>query len=155
MLLHAAIPNRIGAVGRLRSAGLHVGSNPAIVLFQTINEREVMLVLCRERGECIRIGSEIVVTLVRSGVNRSRIGIDAPRDVPVVRGELESFQDERRMFIDVSDLIEGARQAGVVSQLAMQLSCIAANVDDEFRSLLDTVVARLDSIDVEQLSEVE
>lgn len=48
-----------------------------------------MLVLSRKPTETIRIGADIVVTIKRIDANRVKVGIEAPRDVPVLRGELE------------------------------------------------------------------
>jgi carbon storage regulator len=47
-----------------------------------------MLVLSRKTGEKIRIGDNVVVTIVRIGPNNVRLGIDAPRDLNIVREEL-------------------------------------------------------------------
>ena len=47
-----------------------------------------MLVLSRKPGEKILIGENITVTIVRIGPNNVRIGIDAPRDMNIVRDEL-------------------------------------------------------------------
>jgi len=47
-----------------------------------------MLVLSRKSQEQIRIGDNIVVTILRVKGNTVRVGIEAPRDVNVVRGEL-------------------------------------------------------------------
>lgn len=47
-----------------------------------------MLVLTRKRQEQIRIGDNITLTILRVKGNTVRVGIDAPRDVRVVRGEL-------------------------------------------------------------------
>ena len=49
-----------------------------------------MLVLSRRERERIRLGDEIVVTVVRLDGDRVRLGIDAPPDVIVLRDELES-----------------------------------------------------------------
>lgn len=51
-------------------------------------EGMIMLVLSRKPGERILIGDEIAVTVVRIGPNTVRIGIDAPRDMNIVRDEL-------------------------------------------------------------------
>ena len=48
-----------------------------------------MLVLTRKLQEEILIGDNIKVTLMRVRGNTVRIGIEAPRDVRIVRGELE------------------------------------------------------------------
>ena len=47
-----------------------------------------MLVLSRKPGERIMIGDEIVITIVRIGPNAVRVGIEAPRDMNIVREEL-------------------------------------------------------------------
>lgn len=47
-----------------------------------------MLVLSRKVGEKILIGENIVVTLVEIDRGKVRIGIEAPKDVPVYREEL-------------------------------------------------------------------
>ncbi len=48
-----------------------------------------MLVLCRKPGETIHIGTDIIikVTSVRGG--RVQIGIEAPREVSIRRGDVE------------------------------------------------------------------
>lgn len=54
-----------------------------------------MLVFTRKKNETIRIGDNIVITLVASG-DRVKIGIDAPKDMPVHRGEVyESIKLEK------------------------------------------------------------
>jgi carbon storage regulator len=47
-----------------------------------------MLVLTRKLMERLYIGDDICVTIVRIEGGQVRIGIDAPRDVSVVRAEL-------------------------------------------------------------------
>ena len=49
---------------------------------------QIMLVLSRKPGERILIGDDIVVTIVRIGPNNVRVGIEAPRDLNIVREEL-------------------------------------------------------------------
>jgi carbon storage regulator len=48
-----------------------------------------MLVLSRRESERIKLGDSIVVTVVRVTGDRVRLGIEAPADVLVLRGELE------------------------------------------------------------------
>jgi carbon storage regulator len=50
--------------------------------------KENMLVLMRKPGESIHVGPNIVITLVALERNRARIGIEAPRDVPIDREEI-------------------------------------------------------------------
>lgn len=47
-----------------------------------------MLVLSRKRDEQVVIGDDIVVTVVEIRGDRVRLGISAPRDVPVHRREV-------------------------------------------------------------------
>ena len=52
-----------------------------------------MLVLTRKYQEKIRIGNNITITVLRTKGKAVRLGIEAPVDVPVIRGEL-SFEHE-------------------------------------------------------------
>lgn len=47
-----------------------------------------MLVLSRKLGEKIHIGENITVTVVEIDRGKIRLGIEAPRDVPIFRQEL-------------------------------------------------------------------
>ncbi|WP_153557515.1 carbon storage regulator [Roseimaritima sediminicola] len=48
-----------------------------------------MLVLSRKEGERLVIGDNVVITVNRISGNRITLGIEAPRDVRIVRGELQ------------------------------------------------------------------
>jgi carbon storage regulator CsrA len=50
-----------------------------------------MLVLTRKYQEKIRIGDNITITVLRTKGKAVRLGIEAPANVPVIRGEL-SFE---------------------------------------------------------------
>jgi len=50
-----------------------------------------MLVLTRKENEKIRIGADIVLTVVRTSGDRVRIGIEAPINVQVLRSELSEW----------------------------------------------------------------
>ena len=68
-----------------------------------------MLVLSRKPGEKILIGDNVTVTIVRIGPNTVRIGIEAPRDMNIVREELcehAGHIDELPMAIATSNLSE-------------------------------------------------
>jgi len=55
-----------------------------------------MLVLSRREGETIVIDGEITVTVVEIRGNQIRLGIEAPKDVPVCRSELlPGWRNER------------------------------------------------------------
>src|SRR5438045_9701175 len=47
-----------------------------------------MLVLTRKLQQQIKIGEQITVTILKLKGNTVRVGIQAPRDVRVIRGEL-------------------------------------------------------------------
>ncbi len=47
-----------------------------------------MLILTRKPGESIKIGEDFYITLLATNGNQTRIGIDAPRELEVVRTEL-------------------------------------------------------------------
>ncbi len=53
-----------------------------------------MLVLTRKKDEQIRIGDDIIITVIRVKGKAVRLGIQAPRTEPVLRGELE-FREPR------------------------------------------------------------
>jgi carbon storage regulator len=64
-----------------------------------------MLVLTRKPGERLVIGDNIVITVVEVKGDNIRIGIDAPRDVKVYRGEIyEAIAAENRQAALSSDL---------------------------------------------------
>lgn len=54
-----------------------------------------MLVLSRKIGDTIRIGDDIEIVVSRISGNRVTIGIDAPKDVRILRGEVEDESAER------------------------------------------------------------
>lgn len=51
-----------------------------------------MLVLARKKNEVIRIGNDIVITVLDVRGSTVRLGFDAPKDVVILRGELEAKQ---------------------------------------------------------------
>ena len=48
-----------------------------------------MLLLGRKNGDTVKIGDDITITVLLEDNGNLRLGIDAPKDVKVVRGELE------------------------------------------------------------------
>jgi len=55
-----------------------------------------MLVLSRQRDESIMIGDNIVITVVDIRGDKVRLGIDAPKEVPVHRQEVyEAIKREK------------------------------------------------------------
>jgi carbon storage regulator CsrA len=59
-----------------------------------------MLVLSRKRGETVRIGADITVTFLSIRGRVTRIGIDAPSVVRILRGELCGADDRPRAIDD-------------------------------------------------------
>lgn len=52
-----------------------------------------MLVLSRKKGERLRVGPDIVITVVRVGAHNVRLGIDAPYEVAIIRDDAEASPD--------------------------------------------------------------
>ena len=60
-----------------------------------------MLVLSRKRDESIMIGDDVVLTVIEIRGDKVRIGIDAPREVPVHRREVyEAIREEQAAHED-------------------------------------------------------
>jgi carbon storage regulator CsrA len=53
----------------------------------------MMLVLTRKVGDRIKIGDNITVVIIKIRGNQITVGIEAPRDVRIIRGELDPFDD--------------------------------------------------------------
>ncbi len=63
-----------------------------------------MLVLTRRVGERVLVGDEVVITVVRINPNAVRIGIQAPKDMNIVREELmEAIGDPNGIEIELTD----------------------------------------------------
>ncbi len=81
-----------------------------------------MLVLSRKAGQRIHIGDDIVVEVRRVAGNRVTIALEAPRDVRILRGELQKAATEFEGERDEADDTEHAGSSGhsrtVVPQFA-------------------------------------
>ena len=56
-----------------------------------------MLVLSRKKGQTIRIGDDIEITIVATANDQVKIGIQAPKNVEILRQELfEEIQAENK-----------------------------------------------------------
>lgn len=47
-----------------------------------------MLILTRRTGESIVIGDDVIITIIRVVGNQVRLGIEAPKDIPIHREEI-------------------------------------------------------------------
>jgi carbon storage regulator len=73
-----------------------------------------MLILSRKVGERIRIGDAIEVVVQRVCGERVTLGLAAPQNVKILRGELESFGDpmnRQPVAVDVPNTANGHRSA--------------------------------------------
>ena len=59
-----------------------------------------MLVLTRKRTESIKIGNDIVIKVIHTGTGTVKLGIDAPAQVKILRGELPEFPVPPVMLLD-------------------------------------------------------
>lgn len=63
-----------------------------------------MLVLSRHQDEVIMIGDDIRITVVDIRGDKTRLGIDAPKDIPVHRQEVyEAIKRENKQSSEGSD----------------------------------------------------
>ncbi len=53
-----------------------------------------MLILSRKESECIHLGDDIIVTVVRVNGDKVRIGVQAPPHIKILRTELELNRGE-------------------------------------------------------------
>lgn len=67
-----------------------------------------MLVLSRKKGETIKIGDDIEITVVAIGNDQIKLGINAPKQIEILRKELfEDVKDQNEQALHVSkDLLK-------------------------------------------------
>ena len=86
-----------------------------------------MLVLSRKAQEQIRIGENITISVLKIKGNSVQIGIEAPREVPILRGELPVFSRDAGCSTNAGFSKEASAEASDDSEAAEY----AAATDDE------------------------
>ncbi|MCL2752929.1 MAG: carbon storage regulator CsrA [Defluviitaleaceae bacterium] len=77
-----------------------------------------MLALTRKKGESIIIGDEITVTILSVSGESVKIGIDAPRHIPVNRQEI---------FVQIKEQNQAAAKTQVMTKSAAELAKLMIN----------------------------
>ena len=87
-----------------------------------------MLILTRKRSETIQIGDDILIKVIKTGRNTVKLGIEAPSEVRVLRGELSAEGDvleatahEKTASTD-TDILELQSKPMAVAQTAFACS---------------------------------
>jgi carbon storage regulator len=63
-----------------------------------------MLILSRKKGEAISIGKDIIVRVIGIEGDNIKLGIDAPKDMKILRTELyEEIIEENREAANISE----------------------------------------------------
>jgi carbon storage regulator len=81
-----------------------------------------MLVLTRKRTEMIKIGDDIVITVIHTSRGSVKLGIQAPSDVRVLRGELnDRAEDDHHGPVYSADHVSKQYGAEYVAELEDQV----------------------------------
>ncbi|SLL07218.1 Carbon storage regulator [Mycobacteroides abscessus subsp. abscessus] len=67
-----------------------------------------MLVLTRKKGEVIKIGDDIEITIVAAKGEQVKIGISAPKNVEIYRKEVyeEIIAENKQASVDVATVMD-------------------------------------------------
>ena len=77
-----------------------------------------MLILSRKIDEKIRIGNDIVITLIDVHGDQVKIGVEAPKNVKVFRQEVfDAIQSENRAALDNPDNEKTKNAVSVLSKI--------------------------------------
>jgi carbon storage regulator CsrA len=93
----------------------------------TDKEFSEMLVLSRKVGERIHVGDNIVLEIRRIAGNRVTLALDAPREVRILRGELERVAKEFKP--PVQQAVNGGSAAPAPLPLLNNLAAGATSPD--------------------------
>lgn len=75
-----------------------------------------MLVLTRKRDEIIKIGDNIFVTILEVEGGSVKIGIDAPRDVAILRMEVYEQIQKENIASSKKEVADISEAAGVIKK---------------------------------------
>jgi carbon storage regulator len=80
-----------------------------------------MLILTRKVGESIVIANDIIIKVVETGKNSIRIGIDAPREISILRQEVfDAIQKENILSSRKTDNIDIAKAAKLIGNKGLE-----------------------------------
>ena len=77
-----------------------------------------MLIMSRREGETIRIGDDIEILIAHVGRSRVKVGIRAPRSMPVIAYEVKLVRDQNLAAA------AAAPSSAVISRLAARFSAL-------------------------------
>ena len=98
-----------------------------------------MLVLNRKIGERIKVGDDITLTVIAIDRFGARLGLDAPRGVTILRGELVEAEGERSCLLTL-----GGENAAAIAAVLTSLELDFELVDPpEMSAGLKEAAARL------------
>ncbi len=80
-----------------------------------------MIVLSRKTTEAIRIADDIRIVVFRTGSGRVSLGIEAPRNIPVVREEIWK-RSGRSLDADIQQVPYDSKADGLLAQLNSALT---------------------------------
>jgi len=102
-----------------------------------------MLVLTRGEGQTIAIGDDITVEVIQFRGANVRLGVTAPREVSVLRGELKGTSVRGEDQFSWPMLDRAARRKGLPENLRLEFATEAEGMLD---NLLEKYVQRYDNL---------
>ncbi len=99
-----------------------------------------MLVLARKIDETIKIGEHVTITVLQVKGRMVKIGISAPRDVRVMRGELTPFEGAADASLPESTVLEATLD---ISQFSTADALVSEAIESSESEESDTVAAQL------------